>query len=199
MPIPTRKARGPYLARATTAMLLQVRSFGATEGESFMYRVVAAGLGVLLSDVDELAAGTDPSNPPAPRAEHVAEDAVKELQFIVAFAFELEQAEAMAEGVVQQRKAAIRMLTRRCLENGTGSERSSDGCVEVCDDEVQVQGHPVSSVASELLRPFEGLGTRGFEQQIDWSFCPQQFDKSALETPTDAERKRLRIESDGAL
>ena len=104
----------------------------------------------------------------------------------------------MAEGIVQQREAAVGLLTRRCLENGTGSERSSNGRVEVTNDEVQVKGRPVSRVAAKLLRPFEGLGTRCFEQQIDWGFCAQQLDECAVETPTDAEPKRLRIENDGA-
>ena len=76
----------------------------------------------------------------------------------------------MAEGIVQQREAAVGMLTRRCLQNGTGSERSSNRCVEVSDDEIQVEGRPVSSVTAKLLSAFEGLGTRCFAQQIDWGF-----------------------------
>jgi hypothetical protein len=120
------------------------------------------------------------------------------LELVVALAFELEEAEAVAEGIVQQREAAVGVLTRRCLENRTGSERSSNGGVEVSDDEVQVEGRPVSSVGTKLLGAFEGLGTRCLEQQIDWGFCPQQFDESAIETPTHAERERLRIESDRA-
>ena len=104
----------------------------------------------------------------------------------------------MAEGVVQQREAPVGVLTGRCLENGTGRERSSKGCIEVSDDEIQVERRPVSSVGTKLLGPCEGLGIRRFEQQVDWSFCPQQFDEAAIETPTDAERKRLRIERDRA-
>jgi len=104
----------------------------------------------------------------------------------------------MAEGIVQQREAAVGVLTRRCLENGTGSERSSHGGVEVSDDEVQVEGRPVSSVAAKLLSPLKGLATRCFEEQIDWGFCSQQLDEFAIETPTDAELERLRIKRNGA-
>ena len=78
----------------------------------------------------------------------------------------------MAERIMQQREAPVGLLTRRCLENGTRSERSSNGGVEVSDDEVQVQGRPVSSVAAKLFGPFEGLAPGCFEQQVEWGFCP---------------------------
>jgi len=120
------------------------------------------------------------------------------LELVVALAFELEEAEAVAEGIVQEREAAVWLLTRSCLDNGAGSPRSSNSCVEISDDEVQVEWRPMSSVGAKLRRPFEGLGTRHFQQQIDWSLRPQQLDKSGVETPTDAELERLRVERDGA-
>jgi len=111
----------------------------------------------------------------------------------------LEEAEAVAEGIVQKRERTVSVPTWRCLENGARSERSSNGCVEVSDDEVQVERRPVSSVGAKPLSPVEGLGLRRLEQQIDRSFCPQQLDESGIEkTPTDVEAERLRIESDGA-
>ena len=119
------------------------------------------------------------------------------LEFVIAFAFELQETEAVTEGIVQQREAAVSVLARRCLENGARSERSRNGCVEVSDDEVQMKGRPMSSVAAKLRSPFEGLAARGFAQQIDWRLCAQQFDES-VEAPTDVQRKRLGIESGGA-
>jgi len=50
------------------------------------------------------------------------------LELVVALAFELEQAEAVAEGIVQQRETAVGMPTRRCLENGTGSKGMGTTC-----------------------------------------------------------------------
>ena len=99
---------------------------------------------------------------------------------------------------VQEREPAVGVLTRRRLENGAGSEGSSNGCVEVSDDKVQMERCPVSSVGAKLLSPFEGFGPRSFEQQIDRGFGSQQLDESRIETPTDVEPERLRVENDGA-
>src|SRR5882724_1899860 len=105
------------------------------------------------------------------------------LQLAVALALELEEAEAVAEGIVQQCEAAVELLSRRCLENGTCRDGARNGCIEVIDDEVQVQGRPVPRVGAKLFGAFEGRAARRFEQQIDWSVCPQQLDEPAIETP----------------
>src|SRR4051812_25992428 len=96
------------------------------------------------------------------RCQAEADAAALGLELVVALAFELEEAEAVAEGIVQERDSAVWLLSRSCLDNGAGSPRSSNSCVEVSDDEVQVEWRPMSSVGAKLRRPFEGLATRHF-------------------------------------
>jgi hypothetical protein len=43
------------------------------------------------------------------------------VELVVALTFELQQAETVAERIVQQREAAVGMLTRRSLQHGAGS------------------------------------------------------------------------------
>jgi hypothetical protein len=84
------------------------------------------------------------------------------LELVVALACELQQAKAVAEGIVQQREATVSVLTRRSLENGAGSQRSSKRYVEVRDDEIEVERGPVSGVAALLFRSCERRRPRRF-------------------------------------
>jgi hypothetical protein len=121
------------------------------------------------------------------------------LKLVIPLAFELKEAEAVAEGIVKQGEAAVGVLAWRSLDYGTGGHCAGKGCVEIRDDEVEVERRPVPSIVARLPSSLEGRAAAGLEQQVNRSFCPKQLDEAGIETPPDAELERGRVERDCAL
>src|SRR5262245_6344023 len=111
---------------------------------------------------------------------------------------ELEQAEAVAERVGEQREAPVCMVLRHLLDGGAGGDGSFGGGFDVVDDEIEVHRGPVAVVVTLPVRRWRGARAGRFGQEVDRRGAADEL-RPSVETPAELQAQAVAVEARGAL
>ncbi len=101
----------------------------------------------------------------------------------------------MAEGIAQRYQTSPVMFMDFALLPRTGGERPSQRCVQIRDEQIQMQRRPVTAVVALHTGLRAGTSGSGLVQQVERYGCAEHLDDRTVEQHApDAEAERLLIE-----
>src|SRR5262249_18841490 len=106
------------------------------------------------------------SSPNAPAPLKIPASSLTVADFVVAAAQELDQTNAVTEGIGQMRDAAPIMRLDLPLDRGAGCNCLAHGSIEFGDDEIKMHWCPMSSIATHLVGTCGRPGAVRFHEQV---------------------------------